>query len=92
MSEARTVEEIEAEIMRTRLALQSTVDELSFRIDPRAQVADLKERTVAYGESVKSAALDTFEKAKAGSPKDMGIIAGVAAVAVLGITLLFKRR
>lgn len=92
MSEARTVEEIEAEIMRTRLALQSTVDELSFRIDPRAQVADLKERTVAYGESVKDLAADTVAKAKEGSVKEIGIVVGVAAAAVLGLALLFKRR
>lgn len=48
-------EKIEAEIARTRAALQATVDELSDRLDPRAQlnetvaetkvaVADLKRR------------------------------------------------
>lgn len=92
MSGARSVEEIEAEITRTRLAMQSTVDELSYRIDPRAQVADLKDRGLAYCETLKEAACESFEKAKAGSLKDMGILAGAATAAVMGLALLFKRR
>ncbi|MDO5061272.1 MAG: DUF3618 domain-containing protein [Actinomycetaceae bacterium] len=91
MSEARTVEEIEAEIQRTRLALQSTVDEITHRVDPREQVAEMKERATAYGETVKEYVLETVERAKAGSPKDLGILAGTAAAVVVGLALLFKR-
>ncbi|EEH64582.1 hypothetical protein HMPREF0044_0319 [Gleimia coleocanis DSM 15436] len=91
MSEARTVEEIEAEIARTRIALQSTIDELTHRVDPRAQVADLKERATEYGEKAKEYALDTVEKAKAGSLKEIGILTGVACATLLCLGLLFKR-
>lgn len=91
MSEARTVEEIEAEIQRTRLALQSTVDEITHRVDPREQVAEMKERAAAYGATVKDHVMETVERAKAGSRKDIGILAGTAAAIVVGLTLLFKR-
>ncbi|MCS4484698.1 DUF3618 domain-containing protein [Gleimia sp. 6138-11-ORH1] len=91
MSEARTVAEIEAEIQRTRLALQSTVDEITHRVDPREQVAEMKERAKNYTSVVKEQVLDTVERAKGGSAKDIGILAGVAIVAVLGIAALVKR-
>lgn len=91
MTEARTVEEIEAEISRTRMALQSTVDEITHRVDPRAQVNDLKERAMNYSEIAKNYALDTIEKAKNGSAKEIGIIAGAACATLLGLRLLFKR-
>lgn len=91
MSEARTVEEIEAEIQRTRLALQSTVDEITHRVDPREQVAEIKERAAAYSATVKERVLETVERAKAGSVKDIGILAGTGAAVALGLALLFKR-
>lgn len=91
MSEARTVEEIEAEIQRTRLALQSTVDEITHRVDPREQVAEIKERAAAYSTTVKERVLETVERAKAGSAKDIGILAGTGAAVALGLALLFKR-
>ncbi|UFU05987.1 DUF3618 domain-containing protein [Ruania halotolerans] len=73
----RTVAEIEADLAATREELTKTVDDLSRRVDPRQQAAELKERA-------RDGATSFVEGVKAGDPKALGI-AGAAAAAVLAI-------
>lgn len=52
MSDA-SLEQIETEIARTRAALQATVDELSDRLDPRAQLNETVAETKAAAADLK---------------------------------------
>ncbi len=100
---ARTVEEIEAEIQRTRLAMQSTVDELTHRLDPRAQVEDVKEKLKTQAadfqnlakeraEQFKKLAEDTIDDARQGQPRAIATIAGIGAAAALLVGIALIRR
>ena len=98
----RTPEEIQADLVRTREELASSVDELSTMLDPREQFKQAKDNIKAAfsrsGDSARHAAKDAESKAqsllgdlKAGDPKAIGIVgAGVATVAV--VTVLAVRR
>jgi hypothetical protein len=86
----RTQGEIEADLARTRLDLTNTVNELSDRLDPRAQVSAAKE-------SARTAAKEAGDRAKvfkddvtAGDPKSLGIVA--AGLAAAGIAILIRLR
>ncbi|MPV36855.1 DUF3618 domain-containing protein [Georgenia subflava] len=88
----RTPEQIEADLAKTRLDLTNTVNELSDRLDPRAQVDAAKE-------SARAAAKEAGEKAKvfkddvtSGDPKALGLLgAGIAVVALI-VTLRLRGR
>lgn len=89
----RTVEEIEAEIQRTRLAMQSTVDELTGRLDPRAQAKSLADKAKVTARDLSRKAQTTVEEAKAGDPNALAKLASVATgVAVLGGLLVWRSR
>ncbi|MDO5729857.1 MAG: DUF3618 domain-containing protein [Actinomycetaceae bacterium] len=90
----RTVEDIEAEIQRTRLAMQSTVDEISGRIDPRTQAKDFADRAKASASDLGKRATDTVEEAKKGEPGALAMVASAATgVALLvGIALLRRKK
>lgn len=80
-----TMDELEAQIAKARLDLTSTVDELSDRVDPRVQIAELKatvsERAKAFTQGLKS-----------GDPKSLGIVAGGVAALGLVIVVSIRRR
>lgn len=79
----RSAEEIEADIARARLELTSTVEELSDRLDPRAQVDAV--RTAA------TAKAQTFAgDVKKGEPKAVAIAGGV--VAFVGLMIVGAAR
>lgn len=90
MSETpRTVEEIEAEILRTRLAMQSTVNELSSRLNPREQA---KAVTTRAGEKAAQFGQDTADEAKAALKGDPRALAKFASVGVaLGLLAGLKK-
>lgn len=86
----RSQDEIEADLARTRLDLTNTVNELSDRLDPRAQVTAAKD-------SARTAAKDAGDRAKefkddvaAGDPRSIGILA--AGLAAAGVAILVKLR
>ncbi len=87
MSDA-SPERIEAEILRTRAALQATVDELSDRLDPRAQLNEtVAETKVAFADLRRRIAR---EERVPGAPEPttrgwavLGTAAGIAALMAL---------
>ncbi|MDT3766492.1 DUF3618 domain-containing protein [Gleimia hominis] len=89
----RTVEDIESELQRTRLAMQSTVDELTSRLDPRAQMDQAKQKARVKADEWKSFATKTVEDAKEGDKTAITRLASVAAgvAAIVGIALLRKK-
>ena len=85
MSETpRTVEDVEAEILRTRLAMQSTVNELSTRLNPREQA---KAAATRAGEKATTFGQNTVADAKAALKGDPRALAKFASVGV-GLGLL----
>lgn len=89
----RSVEEIEAEIQRTRLAMQSTVDELTGRLDPRTQVKSVTAKAKAGVADLSKKAQDTVDDAKNGDPTALATLASIATglVVVAGI-VIWRRR
>jgi hypothetical protein len=88
----RSVEDIEAEIQRTRLAMQSTVNELSGRLNPRTQAKAAAEKAgdgaIKFGQNI-------VEDAKAvakGDPRSLAKFASVATLVglVAGVAKLRK--
>ncbi|MFH5821797.1 DUF3618 domain-containing protein [Georgenia sp. AZ-5] len=79
----RSAEEIEADIARARLELTSTVDELSDRLDPRAQLDAAR--------SAATAKAQTFAgDVKKGEPKAVAIVGG--ALAFIGLMIVGAAR
>lgn len=81
---ADDVDAAKAEIERTREDLQTTVDQLTDRLDPRVRAREA-------GESVKHAAADGVETAKQNPVPVAGIAAAVVAV-VVGVVVWRRRR
>lgn len=81
----RTPEQIQADIEAMRAQLTDTVDELSYRVDPRVKVEELKVRAQGLAEEARNAGERFLESVKAGDPKAIGAVAGVAALGVLAI-------
>ncbi|MDO5719676.1 MAG: DUF3618 domain-containing protein [Actinomycetaceae bacterium] len=88
----RTVADIEAEIQRTRLAMQSTVDEITGRIDPRTQAKDFADRAKASANDMGKRASDTIDGAKAGDPGSLAMVASAATGIAVVAGLFFLRR
>ena len=88
----RTVEEIEAEIQRTRLAMQSTVNELSGRLNPRTQAKAAAEKAGDSAVKAGMSIVDGFKAAAKGDPTAIAHIASVATVVglVAGLAKLRK--
>jgi hypothetical protein len=86
---AATQTEIEAEIARTRAELRATVDQLSERLDPRAQTQYvLDEARLALSE-VKRKVTGEVRPADEPEPTRTGwVVLGVGAVGVVGAALL----
>lgn len=82
--DARTPEEVQTDIARTRLELTSTVDELVDRLDPRVQVAQATATIRARAQAVK-------ERLRARDPKTVGVVAVGAATTVLLVVALVRR-
>lgn len=83
--DARTPEQIEADLVRMRRDLTENVNELADRLDPRAQVDAAK---AAAAEKAK-----TFsEDLKRRDPKALGIAGGAAAVLLLAVVRAVRRR
>lgn len=77
----RTAAEIEADLRRNREELTRTVDQISDKIDPRAQLK-------AAGDAGK----DFVEDVKAGEPRAVQIAGGVAAAVAGVVGLILVRR
>ncbi|MDO5050074.1 MAG: DUF3618 domain-containing protein [Actinomycetaceae bacterium] len=88
----RSVEEIEAEIQRTRLAMQSTVDELTGRLDPRTQAKAVAEKAGDNATKFGQGVVDDLKAATKGEPGALARVASVASVVavVAGIMKLRK--
>ncbi|MDO5035002.1 MAG: DUF3618 domain-containing protein [Actinomycetaceae bacterium] len=88
----RTVEEIEAEIQRTRLAMQSTVNELSGRLDPRTQAKAAADTAVESATEFGHGVVDNFKAALKGDPRALAQVAsaGVVVGLLAGIAKLRK--
>lgn len=81
----RTPEQIEAEILRTRSQLTDTVNELSDRLDPRAQIDTAKEVAT---EKARTFADDVRRR----DPKALATLGASVAAAALLIVLKARRR
>ncbi len=85
----RTPEQIQEDLARTRVELADSVDELTTMLDPREQLKDAKANLRSAAEhGVKTArtrAQALLEDVKSGDPKALGVVGGVAAVAVLAV-------
>lgn len=81
----RTPEQIEAEIARTRAQLTDTVNELSDRLDPRAQIDAAKEVAT---EKARTFADDVSRR----DPKALATLGASVAAAALLIVLRWRRR
>jgi len=95
MSEKRTPEQIEADLVRTREELASSVDELSTMLDPRVQLKEAKENISSAAKNavddVSAKASSVLDRVKAGDPKAIGIL-GAGAAAVAAVIALAARR
>jgi len=95
MSEKRTPEQIEADLVRTREELASSVDELSTMLDPRVQLKEAKENISSAAKNavddVTAKAGSVLDRVKAGDPKAIGIL-GAGAAAVAAVIALAARR
>lgn len=89
----RTAEEVEAEIQRTRLAMQSTVDELTNRLDPRSQAKNVADKAAASASKIGEETKNTFKRAKEGDVTSISRLASAATVVgvVVGLIALKKR-
>lgn len=87
----RSIDDIEADLQRTREELTSSVNELVERLDPRTKAKEAadgaKERAGEFSAKAKSVAAD----AQQGDTQAIGILAGAAATAALAAFLIFKR-
>lgn len=88
----RSVEEIEAEIQRTRIAMESTVNELSGRLDPRVQAKAAAERAGESATKFGNSVVDNLKAAAKGDPRALAKVAsvGVGAGLLAGIIKLVK--
>lgn len=86
----RTPAEIEADLAKTRMDLTNTVNELSDRLDPRAQVDAAKESAKAAANAASARAMGFKDDVAAGDPKTLGVLA--AGLATAGIAILLRLR
>ncbi|PFG40234.1 uncharacterized protein DUF3618 [Georgenia soli] len=86
----RTPAEIEADLAKTRIDLTNTVNELSDRLDPRAQVDAAKESAKAAANAASARAKGFKDDVAAGDPKTLGVLA--AGLATAGIAILLRLR
>ncbi|WP_182353216.1 DUF3618 domain-containing protein [Flaviflexus huanghaiensis] len=93
MSEApkRSAADIEADLQRTRQELTDVVNELSARLDPKANAAaaadEVKEKANEFIAKAKAVPVDASE----GDSTAIGILAATAATAALAVYLIFKK-
>ncbi|GAA4285972.1 DUF3618 domain-containing protein [Georgenia daeguensis] len=86
----RSQAEIEADLARTRLDLTNTVNELSDRLDPRAQVSAAKESARTAAKEAGDRAKEFKDEVAAGDPRSLGVL--VAGLAAAGVAILIKLR
>lgn len=82
-NKARTPEQIQADIVMTRARLTSTIDEITYRVDLRVKLEELKVRAQGLADEARGAGERFLESVKEGDPKAIGAVAGVAALGVL---------
>ena len=87
----RSAADIERDIQRVRDELTATVDELAGRLSPDRLKEDFKASAKSKVEAGKTKAQEIVSDAKAGDKKSIGILAGVAAAAVLVVIKAIKR-
>lgn len=89
----RTRAEIEADLAAQRAALTSAVDDLTQALDPRTQVAELKEQSEAVAANLRSITQEFAGNLKAKDPRALGIAGAVGAgVLALGLVAALGRR
>lgn len=86
----RTQAEIEADLAKTRMDLTNTVNELSDRLDPRAQIDAAKQGAQAAATVAGDRAKAFRDDVTSGDPKSLGILA--AGLATLGLTIALRLR
>ncbi|MDO4888973.1 MAG: DUF3618 domain-containing protein [Actinomycetaceae bacterium] len=91
-NDPRTVDQIEAELARTRESLTDTVNELAERLSPRTLATDAKDTAVEKATQFAETTKALVEDAKGGDKRAIGIISGVAAAVVLVVALKIARR
>lgn len=99
----RSMEEIEAEIARTREEMAETLGVLADKVNPKLQAARASRRTKevagSLAESAKATAHTVSERARRfgkdvsrRKPKALGVVALVAGVAVTAVVVMVKHR
>lgn len=83
--DTRSAEQIQHDIQATRARLTNTVDELSYRVDPRIKVQEAKMRAGTIGQDLKVQGEKFVADVKAGDKKALGIVGGVVAFAALAV-------
>lgn len=83
--DTRTAEQIQRDIEATRARLTNTVDELSYRVDPRVKLEEAKMRANTLGQDAKVQGRRFVADVKAGDKKALGIVGGVVAFATLAV-------
>lgn len=89
--DTRSASDIERDIQRVRDELTATVDELAGRLSPDRLKEDFKACAKSKIEAGKMKAQEIISDAKAGDKKSIGILAGIAATAVLAAVKTFRR-
>ena len=92
MSEKRSIEQIEADLQRTREDLSATVGELAERLAPKALAEGAKEAVKTRVREVKDRATALVADAKNGDTTAIGILACVSTAVIGYITLKAARR
>lgn len=87
----RTAADLEAQREQLRADLADTVNELSDRLDPRAQLETAKEQAKETWDQTSRKARELGEDALFGDTRALAIVGG-AALGVLGVTVLLIRR
>lgn len=83
--DTRSPEQIEADIQATRARLTNTVDELSYRVDPRIKVEEAKVRANQLAGEAKASGQRFVAQVKSGDPKALGIVGGAVALGLLAV-------
>lgn len=90
LEDTRSPEQIQADMDRVRDELTQTVNELAGRLSPDNLKAQAKAQFKSGIKGAKGKALGLLQRAAAGDPKAIGIIAGCAAVTALIIRKIIK--
>jgi len=90
-SSQRSIEDIEAELRRTREEMTQTVNELAGRLDPKVVAKNAADQAKQKADTAANRVKALANDAKSGDLRAIGILAG-SAVAVIGLGALIIYR